>query len=97
MTNENKAVSATMQGTTADNSTAGAERSEYEKLKAQNDSFEKELIRGREMRAEMQKLEAEKMLAGTAGGRVEPQPHIETAKEYAARVMKNDVRAVKNE
>jgi len=44
--------------------------SEFEKLKTSNDEFEKELIRGRELKAESQKLEAEKMLAGTSGGNV---------------------------
>ena len=38
--------------------------SELDKLKASNDETEKELIRGRELRAEAQKLEAEKMLGG---------------------------------
>lgn len=68
------------------------EGNEYEKLKHQNDAFEQELIRARTMRAEMQKLEAEKMMAGTAGGHVEQEkPKVESAKDYAARVMNNKV------
>lgn len=43
------------------------ELSELEKLKAKNDEFDKELIRGRQLREEAQKLEAERMLASTAG------------------------------
>ena len=38
--------------------------SELNKLKASNDVLEKELVRGRELRAESQKLEAEKMIGG---------------------------------
>ena len=45
---------------------------ELEKLKASNDAFDKELIRGRELKKEAQKLEAEKMLGGDGGGHVEP-------------------------
>lgn len=45
--------------------------SELDKLKADNIEFEKELVKGRELRAEAQKLEANKMLGGTAGGNVE--------------------------
>ena len=61
--------------------------SEFDKLKASNDEFEKQLIRGRELKAESQKLEAEKMMAGTAGGHVEPVVKDESAKEYKDRVM----------
>ena len=45
-----------------------ADPTEYEKLKTSNDEFEKELVRGRELKAESQKLEAEKMLGGSTGG-----------------------------
>ncbi len=45
--------------------------SELDKLKTNNDDFEKELVRGRELKAESQKLEAEKQMAGTAGGGIE--------------------------
>ena len=45
--------------------------SDLEKLKADNDEFEKELIKGREMRSEMQKIESEKLLGGTSGGHIE--------------------------
>jgi hypothetical protein len=66
--------------------------SELDKLKAANDEFEKELIRGRELKAESQKLEAEKQLAGTSGGNVEAEVKEETSKEYADKVMKGDVK-----
>ena len=62
--------------------------SELDKLKASNDVFEKELIRGRELKAESQKLEAEKMLGGTAGGHVESKVVEETPKEYNDRINK---------
>ena len=62
--------------------------SEFDKLKASNDEFEKELIRGRELKAESQKLEAEKMLGGTAGGHVESKVVEETPKEYNDRINK---------
>ena len=58
---------------TNETDTQGTEsNSELEKLKASNNEFEQELIRGRELKAESQKLEAEKMLSGNTGGHVEP-------------------------
>lgn len=88
MVDEQKAKEGIPSEATAADSNQGTTRSEYDKLKAQNDAFEKELIKAREMRAEMQKLEAERLLAGTAGARVEPQPpKVETAKEYAEKVL----------
>ena len=62
--------------------------SELDKLKASNDVFEKELIRGRELKAEIHKLEAEKMLAGTAGGHVDAKPKEETDRDYRTRIQK---------
>lgn len=59
-----------------------------EQLKADNDAFEKELIRGRELKKEGQELEAQKMLGGTTGGHVETEPAKETPAEYAKRIMK---------
>ena len=61
--------------------------SEFDKLKASNDEFEKQLIRGRELKAESQKLEAERMMSGTAGGHVETVVKEETPQEYKDRVM----------
>lgn len=56
-----------------------------EAIKAENDRRERIL-------AEEQKLHAERILAGTNGGNVPPQPvKEETAKEYAERVMKGNV------
>ena len=65
--------------------------SEFEKLKTSNDEMEKELVRGRELKAESQKLEAEKMLSGTAGGHVEAEVKERTPKEYAESIMKGKV------
>jgi len=76
--------------------TQGAEAnkplSDLDKLKMDNEAFEKELIKGREMRAEMQKIESEKMLGGTTGGHVEAETKQETAKEYADKVMKGEIK-----
>ena len=47
------------------------DKTSLEKLKENNDEFEKELVRGRELEAERQKLEANSQLGGTAGGKVE--------------------------
>jgi len=64
--------------------------SELNKLKAHNDEIEKELVRGRELKAESQKLEAEKMLGGNTGGQTE-QPKEETAEEYVDKVMAGEI------
>ena len=45
--------------------------SELEKLKTHNDEIEKELVRGRELQAEAQKLEADSLMSGDAGGKVD--------------------------
>ena len=45
--------------------------SELNKLKKNNDEFEKELVRSRTQRSEAQKLEAEKILGGDTGGGIE--------------------------
>jgi len=62
--------------------------SELDKLKASNDAFEKELIRGRELKTEAQKLEAEKMLGGkTEAGAVAmtPEEKLQKAGEEGAK------------
>lgn len=61
------------QGTQTDTPVEGDDKplSEFAKLKVKNDEFAKELQRGQELQAEANKLEAEKQLAGTSGGRVE--------------------------
>lgn len=71
-----------------DNKEDKKDLSEFDKLKASNDEFEKQLVRGRELKAESQKLEAEKMMAGGAGGHVDSKPAAETPKEYNDRVEK---------
>lgn len=60
-----------------------------EKLKASNNEFEKELIRGRELEAERQKLEANAMLGGTAGGNVQVEPK-DPDQELADKLLAND-------
>ena len=62
--------------------------SEFDKLKASNDEFEKQLVRGRELKAESQKLEAEKMMAGTTGGHVEVKTVEMTDHDYRVKVQK---------
>lgn len=61
-------------------------REAREKLKQENDALEAEIAR-------KEKLRAEASLASTAGIRppVNP-PKVETAKEYAERVMRNEVK-----
>jgi hypothetical protein len=68
-------------------------KTDLEKLKEANAEFEKELIKGREMKAEAQKLEAEKMLGGETGGHVEPEVKEDTSKEYADKVMNGEIEA----
>ena len=68
------------------------ELSDLDKLKASNDATEKELVRGRELKAEGQKLEAEKQLAGTTGGNVVPAEPVKlTDDEYTNKFMKGEV------
>lgn len=57
-----------------------------DEIRAENDRRERIL-------AEEQKLKANEMLAGTAGGRVEIEVKEETPKEYAARVLAGKVKA----
>jgi len=62
--------------------------SELDKLKAHNAELEKELIKGRELKAEAQKLEAEKMLGGrTEAGTVAmtPEEQLQKAGEEGAK------------
>jgi len=39
-----------------------------------------------------EELLAEQALGGTAGGRIEVTPHVETSKEYAEKVMNNKIK-----
>ena len=67
--------------------------SELDKLKAHNDEVEKEIIRGRQLKAEGLKQEAEKMLGGKSdAGQVTEAPKEETAKEYSERIMKGGLK-----
>ena len=60
------------------------EQSPSQKLKAENDALEAELIRA-------QRIRNEALMAATSGGRVEPVIKEETPKEYAARVMRGEI------
>lgn len=42
--------------------------------------------------ARLEKLKSEDIIAGRSYGHVEQAPHVETPKEYAARIMRNDVK-----
>lgn len=52
-----------------------------DEIRAENDRREKILM-------EEQRLKAEAMLSGTAGGHIEAPQVVETAKEYAEKVMR---------
>ena len=43
--------------------------------------------------SKLQELEVNRLLGGTAGGRVEPVVTVETAKEYADKVLSGQVKA----
>jgi len=70
----------------AGNQSSGSElveraRMQAERLAQENERIEKNI-------REMRDIEASRLLGGTAGGRVEPQPpKQETAKEYAEKVL----------
>ena len=68
---------------------------DLDKLKNQNSEFEAQLLKAREMRAEMQKIEAEKLLTGTAGAQIPITPApVDTPKQYADKVMKGEIKAI---
>lgn len=82
---ENEQTSTTdTQGTQTDTPVETPTKTPSQILKEENDSLEAELIRA-------QKIRNESLLAGTSGGRVEPKVLEETPKDYADRVMKNEV------
>jgi len=64
--------------------------SELDKLKASNDAFEQELVRSRELRAERQKIEAEQMLASTAGQQI-PTMTADQVKEQQTKAMADEI------
>lgn len=65
--------------------------SELDKLKAHNDEIEKELIRGRELKSETQKLEAEKMVGGKSdAGQTPKEPEQISDSDYADKFMKGE-------
>ena len=66
--------------------------SEYDKalalVKRREEASKVEL----EILAKKEKLAADELIAGTSGGHVEPEkPKEETPKEYAAKVMQNEI------
>ena len=65
--------------------------SDLNKLKSSNDEFEKELVRGRELKAERQKLEAENLLGGDNGGNVKPEVKEVSDEDYAKQVMSGEI------
>ena len=68
------------------------DNSELDKLKAHNEEFEKELVKGRALKAEAQKLEAEKMVGGESdAGQETPKPKEETAEEKAERFERGEL------
>lgn len=71
----------------AQEETPKKEKVDLEKLKLSNDEFEKELVRARELRAEAQRIEAEKLLSGTAGNHIEIKP-VDPAQKIAEEIVK---------
>lgn len=70
------------------------EVSDLDKLKKQNEDFERELLKARQMRAEKQKIEAELLLSSSAGQQIPIKPApVETPKEYAEKVLKGEIKA----
>lgn len=68
------------------------EKTDLEKLNESNAEMEKSLIKSRELKAEAQKNEAEKILGGTSGGHVEPTPEPKLSdEEYTNKFMKGEV------
>ena len=76
-----------MEGDNQNNSNDIVERArtEREALTKENERLEKNL-------KEMRELEANRLLGSSAGGRIETQPKVETAKEYADKVMRNQLK-----
>lgn len=74
------------------------ELTELEKLKAQNEAYEKELLKAQELKAEQQKIEANNTLGGSTGGRVEPKPEKPlTDIEYANKFMRGEANPLKED
>lgn len=74
-----------------------------EEVKAEPDKIERAELAVKKMEeaekrldekiAKLQELEVNRLLGSTAGGRVEPVAHVETAKEYSERVLSGQVKA----
>lgn len=92
--NEQKEEKAAEQGAPVNNNDAGNQGlSIVEEAKKVRDEIKAENDRRENLLKEEQRLHAERMLAGTAGGRIEVPEKIETPKEYADKVMKGEIKA----
>ena len=85
---------------TTTNSNTGVQPAEFNKVERAEqavkraEEFEKRID---EKIAHLEELKADRLLGSTAGGHIEAQPvKEETAKEYADRVMKNNIPVIKD-
>ncbi len=69
---------------------AEKEETPLKKLKTSNDEFEKELVRGRKLEAERQKLEANTLMGGNSGGNIK-QPTPEEKETQEAQSMADEI------
>jgi hypothetical protein len=65
-----------------------------EKAERLNKELEEKIAKNTELLQSIDKANAERLLAGTGGGRVEIQVREETPKEYAQRVLAGKVKAI---
>jgi len=97
MVNEKSQIKETKAETTTGDSQDGGQSQGLDKI--QRAEFAVQRLEEAEKRlddkiAKLTELEANRLLGSSAGGRVEPTPpKEETAKEYADRIMKNQVKA----
>lgn len=65
-----------------------------EETKAAIEELKKEREEMTKVKEELEKLRSDQLLAGTAGGHVDPEPVKEdTPKEYSDKVMKGEIKA----
>jgi len=65
--------------------------SKLDKLKAANAELEKEITKEKELKAEAQKLEAERMLSGKSSAGQVKKPKEETDEEYTERFERGEI------
>lgn len=63
-----------------------------DEVKAERMTLEKVRTEARELAAKLEQLQSNQLLSGTAGIRTEEPVKEETSKEYADRVMKNEIK-----